>query len=438
MNSDYQICLIRSEEEARAIETALRTAVLSVVEVINDISRSRFQDCQRKVTEKEKENAQLKVELYKAEEELAFLRQLVGSQQKQQSEEGSVRCNASIDAHVPDSRWSVEIEDGVVNEASSTPQSSEEQSKNSREPLSAAEKQRRYRARRDANPERRANYLEWERRKWKRDRELGKKKLVHECSVSEQRTIRGRWKLAKAKSRAKDATGILSPLSVSPEYHQLHPHEADDSIDNQFEFRTGEATALPQDSAAGASERHGHNGPVFTPSGFSENHTDMMNSLVVKEEPPNTDTVYIKFEVKEENACTDQEGSSPSCVLERETQEKSRFTHFRDGALGTRSRLSYRGARLTEDRRLSSVSRVKKRIDDRERQRRYRERIHSDPEKLQAYLEKDRRRYLKKRKSICELPEQIQRQKRAMWREAARRCRARKRNTPLAQWTEPL
>ncbi|XP_062394769.1 uncharacterized protein LOC134082795 isoform X2 [Sardina pilchardus] len=341
MNSDYQICLIRSEEEARAIETALRTAVLSVVEVINDISRSRFQDCQRKVTEKEKENAQLKVELYKAEEELAFLRQLVGSQQKQQSEEGSVRCNASIDAHVPDSRWSVEIEDGVVNEASSTPQSSEEQSKN-------------------------------------------------------------------------------------------------DSIDNQFEFRTGEATALPQDSAAGASERHGHNGPVFTPSGFSENHTDMMNSLVVKEEPPNTDTVYIKFEVKEENACTDQEGSSPSCVLERETQEKSRFTHFRDGALGTRSRLSYRGARLTEDRRLSSVSRVKKRIDDRERQRRYRERIHSDPEKLQAYLEKDRRRYLKKRKSICELPEQIQRQKRAMWREAARRCRARKRNTPLAQWTEPL
>lgn len=33
------------------------------------------------------------------------------------------------------------------------------------------------------------------------------------------------------------------------------------------------------------------------------------------------------------------------------------------------------------------------RNDDRERQRRYRERIRSDPERLQAYLEKDRCRY---------------------------------------------
>ncbi|XP_048117714.1 uncharacterized protein LOC125306410 isoform X2 [Alosa alosa] len=407
MNSDHQICLIRSEEEAHIIEIALRTAVLSVVEVINDINRSRFQDYQRKVTEKEKENAQLKAEVDKAEKELAFLRQLVGFQQ-QQSGEGSVRCNSSTDTHVPDSRWSVEIEDGTVNEALSTPQSCVEQSKNiSRKPLSAAEKQRRYRARRDTNPERRAKYLEYERRKWKRDRELGKKKLVHECNVSEQMAIRSRWKLAKAKSRAaKDATAILSPPPVSPEYQQLHQHEADHSIDNQFECLSEETSAVLQDSATGSS---GHHGPVFTLSGFSENHTDMMNCPVVKEEPPNTDTVYIKFEVKEENVCTDQEGSSTSCVLEREPQEKSRITHFRD-----------------------------ERIDDRERQRRYRERIRSDPEKLQAYLEKDRRRYQKKRKLIRELPEQIQKQKRAMWREAARRCRARKKNTPHVQWTEPL
>ncbi|XP_041963903.1 uncharacterized protein LOC121721223 isoform X3 [Alosa sapidissima] len=408
MNSDHQICLIRSEEEAHIIEIALRTAVLSVVEVINDINRSRFQDYQRKVTENDKENAQLKAEVDKAEKELAFLRQLVGFQQQQQSDEGNVRCNSSTDTHVPESRWSVEIENGTVNEALSTPQSCVEQSKNiSRKPLSAAEKQRRYRARRDTNPERRAKYLEYERRKWKRDRELGKKKLVHECNVSEQMAIRRRWKLAKAKSRAaKDATAILSPPPVSPEYQQLHQHEADHSIDNQFECLSEETSAVLQDSATGSS---GHHGPVFTLSGFSENHTDMMNCPVVKEEPPNTDTVYIKFEVKEENVCTDQEGSSTSCVLEREPQEKSRITHFRD-----------------------------ERIDDRERQRRYRERIRSDPEKLQAYLEKDRRRYQKKRKLIRELPEQIQKQKRAMWREAARRCRARKKNTPHVQWTEPL
>ncbi|XP_041963905.1 uncharacterized protein LOC121721223 isoform X5 [Alosa sapidissima] len=338
MNSDHQICLIRSEEEAHIIEIALRTAVLSVVEVINDINRSRFQDYQRKVTENDKENAQLKAEVDKAEKELAFLRQLVGFQQQQQSDEGNVRCNSSTDTHVPESRWSVEIENGTVNEALSTPQSCVEQSKNH-------------------------------------------------------------------------------------------------SIDNQFECLSEETSAVLQDSATGSS---GHHGPVFTLSGFSENHTDMMNCPVVKEEPPNTDTVYIKFEVKEENVCTDQEGSSTSCVLEREPQEKSRITHFRDGAFGTRSRLTYRNARLTEDRRLPSVSRVKKRIDDRERQRRYRERIRSDPEKLQAYLEKDRRRYQKKRKLIRELPEQIQKQKRAMWREAARRCRARKKNTPHVQWTEPL
>ncbi len=43
-----------------------------------------------------------------------------------------------------------------------------------RMPLSAAEKQRRYRQRRDADPERREAYLGKERAKWRKDRDTGK------------------------------------------------------------------------------------------------------------------------------------------------------------------------------------------------------------------------------------------------------------------------
>ena len=43
-------------------------------------------------------------------------------------------------------------------------------------PLSAAEKQRRYRARQDANPERRLHYLEKERLAWQEKRSTGKVK----------------------------------------------------------------------------------------------------------------------------------------------------------------------------------------------------------------------------------------------------------------------
>lgn len=103
-------------------------------------------------------------------------------------------------------------------------------------PLSAAEKQRRYRARRDQDPERRAKYLEWERKKWKRDREQGKKKSIHECSQREQRLQRRKWRQAQAKSRAaKKAVSVaLSSVAtppVSPE--QANQEEAGPSRSEQ-------------------------------------------------------------------------------------------------------------------------------------------------------------------------------------------------------------
>lgn len=123
------MCLIRSEEEARVIEIAVRTAVLSVVEVINDINKTRLHEYQKEVAEKDKENAHLKAEVNKAVKELAFLRQLVGFREQG---ERSVR-NASTGTQVSGNKLSVEtsccVEDGTVNKGVTTVQSSVKQSK---------------------------------------------------------------------------------------------------------------------------------------------------------------------------------------------------------------------------------------------------------------------------------------------------------------------
>lgn len=115
MNSHHQMCLLGSEDEAAVIERALRTAVLSVVEVINGINRNRLQHYQREVTVKEKENLQLRAELDKAEKELALLRQLVSFQQEQ----NGVESNANPTAQVLNNKLSLETsscgEDGIVN-----------------------------------------------------------------------------------------------------------------------------------------------------------------------------------------------------------------------------------------------------------------------------------------------------------------------------------
>lgn len=58
--------------------------------------------------------------------------------------------------------------------------------------LSAAEKQRRYRQRRDADPNRIQQYLEKEKTKYRDDLALGKRKNVAQMSKREKRTIRKR------------------------------------------------------------------------------------------------------------------------------------------------------------------------------------------------------------------------------------------------------
>lgn len=88
--------------------------------------------------------------------------------------------------------------------------------------LSAAEIQQRYRAKRDADPERRARYLQKEREKWQQDRETGKKKRIADLTEREKRAQRKKWRERKrdAKRRQKDREVIPSlpgtPTCPSP------------------------------------------------------------------------------------------------------------------------------------------------------------------------------------------------------------------------------
>lgn len=66
-------------------------------------------------------------------------------------------------------------------------------------PLSNAEKQRRYRARRDSDNERRQQYLNKEKDKWKKDREEGNKRKC-QTSVKEE----GEKEVARRKKKLRD------------------------------------------------------------------------------------------------------------------------------------------------------------------------------------------------------------------------------------------
>ncbi|XP_077441214.1 uncharacterized protein LOC144063107 [Vanacampus margaritifer] len=92
-----------------------------------------------------------------------------------------------------------------------------------------AEIARRYRERRDADPDRRKKYLEKERDKWKKQRETGKKKSVHELSEIEKWALRKKWREAKSQARARNRTSALlqsetpSNSLAAVEFPENHP-----------------------------------------------------------------------------------------------------------------------------------------------------------------------------------------------------------------------
>uniref|UniRef100_A0A8C2DY59 Protein FAM118B n=1 Tax=Cyprinus carpio TaxID=7962 RepID=A0A8C2DY59_CYPCA len=84
--------------------------------------------------------------------------------------------------------------------------------------MSAAEKQRRYRAQRDADPSRRAQYLEKQREAWYRLIRHGKVKPVAELSESEKQSKRDQWRKAQQRRRQRNRMLVQKH---SDEFEQL-------------------------------------------------------------------------------------------------------------------------------------------------------------------------------------------------------------------------
>ena len=89
--------------------------------------------------------------------------------------------------------------------------------------MSAAEKQRRYRACRDADPARRAAYLEKQREAWHRLRSQGKVKTVAEMSDRDKRSKRAYWR--KAQQRSRERQHRLDNLATPPDINLRKPQE---------------------------------------------------------------------------------------------------------------------------------------------------------------------------------------------------------------------
>ncbi len=78
----------------------------------------------------------------------------------------------------------------------------------------AAEKQREYRARRDADPARREKYLSNERERWRRDVEKGKKKKIGDLCEKAQRWRRKQWRESKERQKRRFFKFISIPNPV--------------------------------------------------------------------------------------------------------------------------------------------------------------------------------------------------------------------------------
>lgn len=92
-------------------------------------------------------------------------------------------------------------------------------------PTTASERQRQYRTRLKADPERREKYLQSERERWRRNVEAGKKKIICDLSEREQRQKRKAWRAAyKSSKERREALRNLTTPPQSPEQApELYP-----------------------------------------------------------------------------------------------------------------------------------------------------------------------------------------------------------------------
>ena len=86
--------------------------------------------------------------------------------------------------------------------------------------LSAPEKQRRYREKRDSDPERRAKFLKQQKERYQSDKDLGQRKLVSDLTGREKRHQRRYWKGKQRLSRQKrkaDSVALNMTPPLTPE-----------------------------------------------------------------------------------------------------------------------------------------------------------------------------------------------------------------------------
>ncbi|XP_062602126.1 GRB10-interacting GYF protein 2-like, partial [Saccostrea cucullata] len=90
--------------------------------------------------------------------------------------------------------------------------------------LTNAEKQRRYREKRDSDPQRRSEYLQKKRQKYIQDVAVGKRKHIEQLSSRDQRQLRRTWRKNQkvSRKRKKDKQNLLTPPD-SPIL--LQPHQ---------------------------------------------------------------------------------------------------------------------------------------------------------------------------------------------------------------------
>ena len=79
--------------------------------------------------------------------------------------------------------------------------------------LTPAEKQRRYREKRDNDLERRSSYLAKQQNKYIKEKETGKRKLIGDMSAREKRSQRKYWKNSKQaiRKRQTDMNKLITP-----------------------------------------------------------------------------------------------------------------------------------------------------------------------------------------------------------------------------------
>ncbi|KAJ8290122.1 hypothetical protein GJAV_G00008940 [Gymnothorax javanicus] len=145
----------------------------------------------------------------------------------------------------------------------------------------------------------------------------------------------------------------------------------------------------------------------------------------VKEEPPDFQSIHVEWEMSDETVtgvgCDAHRGPPPCAALSQCRRGKS----LAPGAQDT----SVVHLQQPEEGISASATCERKRLLNREKQQKYRERIRADPERERAYRERDRNRQRIRRKRISELSEDYQKLRREAEREATRRHRERKKNS---------